>query len=387
MNRVYICHYSEIGLKGKNRSYFVKILRRNMKMALRRVLPGKPFEMEHRDKRFIITFNEAVEQDRVASALSQVFGLANISPVTVTEPTLDAMEAAAVELYKGHSFETFAIRTKRAYKGFPFTSPDVNQRLGGAVADAYHKRADLKNPELPCYVEVLKDKAFVTVGKTRGAGGLPVGSSGRVMVLMSGGFDSPVAAYFAMKRGAQCEFIHFHSYPFTQKTSQEKVEQLVKVLTKYQFRARLYMVPFAETQKEIVLTVPEKFRVIFYRRFMMRVAEALAVKQDLKAIYTGESLGQVASQTLENMAAVQQAITMPVLRPLIGLDKNEIIDLARNIGTHDISALPHDDACTRFMPEFPVIRAKMDQVLEAEQALNVEELVARDLAHIEIIDL
>ncbi len=387
MNQVYISHYSEIGLKGKNRSYFVKVLRRNMKMALRRALPGKSFEIEHRDKRFILTFSEAVDQALVGQALSQVFGLANFSPVTVTEPKLDAMEAAAVELYKGHSFETFAIRTKRAYKGFPFTSPDINHRLGGAVVDAYGKRADLKNPQLPCYVEVLKDKAFVTVGKTQGPGGLPVSSSGRVLVLMSGGFDSPVAAYFAMKRGAQCEFIHFHSYPFTQKTSQEKVERLVNVLTKFQFRARLYMVPFAETQKEIVLNVPEKFRVIFYRRFMMRVAEALANKQNLKAIYTGESLGQVASQTLENMAAVQQAISMPVLRPLIGLDKNEIIDIARKIGTHDISALPHDDACTRFMPDFPVIRAKMEQVLEAEQALDVEALVERDLSKIDVIDV
>jgi thiamine biosynthesis protein ThiI len=171
------------------------------------------------------------------------------------------------------------------------------------------------------------------------------------------------------------------------KTSQEKVERLVEVLTKFQFRARLYMVPFAETQKEIVMNTPEKFRVIFYRRFMMRVAEALATRQDLKAIYTGESLGQVASQTLENMAAVQQAVSMPVLRPLIGLDKNEIIDIARKIGTYEISALPHDDACTRFMPDFPVIRAKIEQVLEAEQTLDVDSLVARDLADIEVVDV
>jgi len=387
MNKIYICHYSEIGLKGKNRSYFVKILRKNIKRALKRALPENPSRLEHAEKRFFLIFEQPAEEDLVKQALESVFGLANFSPVSESEPTLEAMEQKALKLYEDKSFSTFAIRARRVFKGFPFTSLDINRQLGAAVVDAYKKDVNLKYPELPCYVEVMKEKAYLTVGKMQAAGGLPVGSSGRVMVLMSGGFDSPVAAYFAMKRGAYCEFIHFHSYPFTQKTSQEKVQRLVKVLNRFQFRARLYMVPFAETQKEIVMQVPEKFRVVFYRRFMMRVAEKIALDQGLKAIYTGESLGQVASQTLENMAAVQQSVTMPVLRPLIGFDKSEIIDIARRIGTHDISVLPHDDACTRFMSEHPVIRASIPEVIGAEKVLDVARLVERDISNIEIIDV
>ena len=202
---------------------------------------------------------------------------------------------------------------------------------------------------------------------------------------MSGGFDSPVAAYYALKRGARCEFIHFHSYPFTNKASQDKVQQLVSVMNNFQKKSTLFMVPFTNTQQEIVMVVPDRYRIIFYRRFMMRIAERLAQKRELKAIITGESLGQVASQTLENMAAVEQAITLPVLRPLIGFDKNEIMDVGRRIGTYDISVLPHDDACTRFMPRNPVIRAILNDVITIEKDLDVEGLVEKDLAEMETV--
>jgi thiamine biosynthesis protein ThiI len=350
-------------------------------------MPGKLFRIEHSEKRLIIFFDAPVEKESVFEALQIVFGLANFSAVSQVPSTPAHIRDCVLDLLRGRDFGYFAIRARRVHKSLPFSSMEINHEVGAAVVERYRKKVDLKHPECACHIEIFRDKAFVSVDKIKGPGGLPVGSSGRVMVLMSGGFDSPVAAFYALKRGASCEFIHFHSHPFTDRASQEKVKQLVSSLSKYQLHSKLYMVPFVETQKEIVAEVPAMYRVVFYRRFMMRIAERLAQQNNIRAIVTGESLGQVASQTIENMAAVEQVVTLPVLRPLIGLDKNEIMDFARRIGTYDISVLPHDDACTRFMPDAPVIRSSIEDVLKIEQALNVDELIERDLAAMELLEL
>ncbi len=387
MNRVFLCHYSEVGLKKGNRTYFERILETNMRKSLQRAFPQEKFSVKKELKRFLISFDLDVPVEKVKAALESVFGLENFSPVLSVPLQIDQIEEAALYLMKSRPERTFAVRAKRSDKLFPMNSQEINVRIGAKIVEETGKKVDLTDPEITCHIELMRDAALVFVDRFKGPGGLPVSSSGKVLVLLSGGFDSAVAAYFALKRGAKCTFIHFHSYPYTNKFSQEKVIDLARILNRFQFNSSLFMVPFAETQEEIVLNSPEKFRVILYRRFMMRIAERLAKKEGLKAIVTGESLGQVASQTLENMAAIEQVTTMPILRPLIGLDKNEIIAIARKIGTYETSAKPHDDACTRFMPKHPETRAKLPQILEVEQRLDVEKLVEETMNKMEIVEI
>lgn len=387
MKHIYICHYSEIGLKKGNRGFFERLLKKNIRAAVQRLQPSAAVHLQTINKRILFKMESDLSRGQIADALSSVFGLANYAPVMELPRDIEVASEAAVKLLEKHAFTSFAVRTKRSDKTLPLTSQEINKRVGAAIVEAYSKKVDLSHPELTLHIEVLKDHIYAYAGKIQGPGGLPVGSAGKVLTLLSGGFDSPVAAYMALKRGAHSDFVHFHSFPFTQKTSQEKVRNLATVLNRFQFNARLYNVPFAETQKEIVLNCPEKLRVIMYRRFMMRIAERLAERNGYKAIITGEAIGQVASQTLENLAAVQDAIHLPVLRPLIAFDKNEIIEAARRIETYEISALPHDDACTRFMPRHPEIHARLEEVRRAEEALDVDALVERDLNEMEIIKI
>jgi thiamine biosynthesis protein ThiI len=383
----YLCHYSEIGLKKGNRTYFERILEQNMRRSLQVFLPEAAFKIQKTNKRFIVEFKDEANPERVEQALSYVFGIVNYARVRVVPPEIEAIARAAVELVTQKEGQTFAIVTRRADKHFPMNSQEVNREVGAQVVAATGKGVNLSQPDITCHIEIMPRKVLVYVDKRPGPGGLPVSSSGKVLVLLSGGFDSAVASYFALKRGAKCTFIHFHSYPYTTRASQDKVIELARQLNYYQFQSKLYMVPFAETQEDIVFNTPERYRVILYRRFMMRIAERLANREGLKAIVTGESLGQVASQTLENLGAIEQVTTLPVLRPLIGLDKNEIIAVARRIGTYDISVKPHDDACTRFMPKHPETRAKLDRVLEAEKALDVEAMIEKAMEKTEVIEI
>ncbi len=387
MSQLYICHYAEIGLKGKNRSLFEDKLKHNIKKALQEHLPDHKPYIRTSSKRIIIEFKNEPNKNYVKRALNNIFGIVNFSPAGVIPNDLNIIEDNCINLLKNQTFKTFAIRAKRSSKHVPFTSSDINIKVGAAVVQQLDKKVDLTNPDLTCYIEVLDDKSYIMAERYPGLGGLPSGISGKVLVLLSGGIDSPVAAYYALKRGAHCEFIHFHSFPYTNKRSQEKVIELAQILNKYQAKTRLYMVPFAESQEDIVMYCPDKYRIVLYRRFMMRLAEKMARRKRIRAVVTGESLGQVASQTLANMGVVEDAIKLPVLRPLIGLDKTEIMDSARKIGTYDISIQPHDDACTRFMPRHPVIHAKLPAILEAENVLEIEEMVYRDLKAIEVIEI
>ncbi len=383
----YLCHYSEIGLKKGNRTYFERILEQNMRKSLQTLLPKAAFNIQKTNKRFIVEFKDDVAPEQVEQALSYIFGIVNYARVRVVPPDIQAIGQAAVELVSQKDGQTFAIVTRRADKHFPMNSQKVNREVGAQVVEATGKGVNLSRPDITCHIEIMKHKVLVYVDKRPGPGGLPVSSSGKVLVLLSGGFDSAVASYFALKRGAKCTFIHFHSYPYTTRASQDKVIELARQLNRYQFQSRLHMVPFAETQEDIVFNTPERYRVILYRRFMMRIAERLAYREGLKAIVTGESLGQVASQTLENLGAIEQVTTLPILRPLIGMDKNEIIAVARRIGTYDISVKPHDDACTRFMPKHPETRAKIENVLEIEKNLDVNGLVDKAFEKIEIVEI
>jgi len=367
-----LVRYHEIALKKGNRRYFTELLKRNLLAAVKDLGPK---EARSLPARILLTFKDDVDEKILLQRVGGVFGVANFSIVERTSRDMDVLRERILHSLNGSRFESFRIDTQRGDKTFPLTSPEINRQLGAAVKEKSGARVDLDNAEFTVTVEMLPRDAFFGFNKIAGAGGLPVGASGRVVVLISGGIDSPVAAYRMMQRGCRLIFVHFHSVPFQDKTSQEKVRRLVALLTRHQFVSRLYLVPFGEIQRQIVAGVARPLRVVLYRRMMLRIGEAIARREKAKALATGESLGQVASQTLENMAVIQQAAHLPILRPLVGMDKQEIIDQARRIGTFDISAIPDQDCCQLFVPKHPATKARFRDVEADELKLDVKELL------------
>jgi thiamine biosynthesis protein ThiI len=368
-----LIRYHEIALKKGNRAYFTELLKRNLLSAVKDL--GVK-EIRSLPARLLLTFKDEIDKETVIQRLGAVFGVANFSTVERTARDIEALRARILDALSGNRFSSFRIETQRGDKTFPLTSPEINRQLGAAVKEKSGAGVDLTNPEFTVFVEILPRDAFFGFNKVPGAGGLPVGASGRVVSLISGGIDSPVAAYRMMQRGCRLIFVHFHSAPYLDKTSQEKVRELLKMLTRHQFNSRLFLVPFGEIQRQIVAAVNRPLRVVLYRRMMLRIAESIARKEKAKALVTGESLGQVASQTLENMSVIQQAATLPILRPLVGMDKQEIIDQARRIGTFDISSIPDQDCCQLFVPKHPATKAKSHEVEEAETKFEVKAMVA-----------
>ena len=367
-----IIHYQEIALKGRNRPYFISKLVRNVRRLTAdlgvkdvRALMGRIEVVLGPDTKYAL----------VEERLRRVFGIANFSKAGRAKLDLDAIAEAILADLEGHHPASFRVNAKRGDKSFPMTSPEVEREIGGRIHERFGWKVKLDHPEFSVNVELLKREAFYSFGKERGAGGMPTGVSGRVACLLSGGIDSPVAAYRLAKRGCSVVPIHFHSYPFVTRASQEKVREIAGVLSTYQMRTNLRLVPFGELQRQIVLSVPPPMRVVIYRRFMLRIAERLARDARAKALVTGEAIGQVASQTLENLTVIAAATTMPVLRPLIGMDKDEIIAEAIRIGTYEISIIPDQDCCQLFTPRSPETHARMWQVMKAESGLPVDEMV------------
>jgi thiamine biosynthesis protein ThiI len=367
-----LIRYHEIALKRGNRQYFTELLKRNI-LASVNDLGAK--EIRSLPARLLLTFKTDVNSALAAERIRAVFGVANFSLVERTSKDIDVLRSRILELIDGSHFASFRIETQRGDKTFPLTSPEINRQLGAAVKQKSGARVDLTHPDVTITVEILSRDAFFGFDKIQGAGGLPVGASGRVMSLISGGIDSPVAAYRMMQRGCRVIFVHFHSAPYQDNTSQAKVRQLLAVLTRHQFLSRLYLVPFGEIQRQIVAAVARPLRVVLYRRMMLRIAEAIARKEKARALVTGESLGQVASQTLDNMAVIQQATRLPILRPLVGMDKQEIIDQARRVGTFDISSIPDQDCCQLFVPKHPATKARFADVEGDESKFDINELV------------
>ena len=368
-----LIRYHEIALKKGNRQYFTELLKRNLLAAVKD-LGAK--EIRSLPARLLLTFKNEIEPQILVQRISSVFGVANFSLVERTPRDIDALRARILDSIHGARFSSFRIETQRGDKTFPLTSPEINRQLGAAVKEMSGARVDLMNAECTVTVEILPRDAFFGFNKIAGVGGLPVGASGRLVALISGGIDSPVAAYRMMQRGCRVIFVHFHGAPFQDNTSQEKVRQLIGILTRHQFLSRLYLVPFGEVQRQIVAAVGRPLRVVLYRRMMLRIAEAIARKEKAKALVTGESLGQVASQTLDNIAVIQQAARLPILRPLVGMDKQEIIDQARRIGTFEISSIPDQDCCQLFVPKHPATKARFSDVEEDEARFNVNELLS-----------
>jgi thiamine biosynthesis protein ThiI len=380
--------YHEIALKGGNRPRFVAALAGNLQRALndlgfRRV--------RHTTGRLVIELDDAADPDAqwrtVRDRVRCIFGVANFSRVVSVPRDLDAVNAAAAAAAAGRSFTSFRIQCKRGDKSFPTTSPDVCRVVGDHVRVLTGARVDLKHADLTIDVEIVSSEVLVSGEKVCGPGGLPVGISGRVVALLSGGIDSPVAAARLMRRGCRVTFVHFHSAPYLDRTSQEKARDLVGVLNRYQYRSTLYLVPFGDVQREIVAQVRRPHRVVLYRRMMFRIAEAIARRTGAQGLVTGESVGQVASQTLTNLATIDAVATMPVLRPLIGRDKNEIIDEAHQIETYAVSIVPDQDCCQLFVPRRPSTRTSAEEAEACEAGIDVSALCARavDAATIETI--
>ena len=319
--------------------------------------------------------------------LTRLPGIANFSRAVRTRCDIDAITDTLLAGLADREAESFRVTAKRADKRFPMTSPQIERELGGRIKSVRGWRVDLERPELTVSVEMLTDEAFCYLRKEPGDGGLPSGVSGRVACLLSGGIDSPVAAYRMIKRGCRVRLIHFHSYPILSHTSQEKVAEIAELLTRRQLDTRLYVVAFGDIQRKVVLAVPPPLRVVVYRRLMLRIAERIGRASGAAALVTGEAVGQVASQTLDNIAVIDAVASLPVLRPLIGMDKDEIVQEARRLGTYQVSIVPDEDCCTLFTPKHPATRAGARQVAEAEAALAVDALVDEAAATAERRDL
>lgn len=372
-----VVHYQEIALKGKNRPWFLGRLVRNIRRAVKdldvvavRGLMG----------RIEVEIGPAASREEVGERLRHVFGIANFSYASRCAPDVEQLAAAILADVGDRNPRTFRVSARRADKRFPLTSPQIEREVGGRIQEARGWKVDLSHPELTIHIEMLTHEAFYFFGKERGPGGLPTGTAGRVASLLSGGIDSPVASHRMMKRGCAVSFVHFHSYPILSKASQDKARELVRLLTKWQQRSRLYLVAFGEIQQQVVLAIPGPMRVVVYRRLMLRIAEQIARMRGAQALVTGDVVGQVASQTLENLAVVGSVATLPLFRPLIGMDKDEITAQAQAIGSYPISIIEDQDCCTLFTPRNPLTRARLVDIERAEAALPIDELVARAVA-------
>jgi thiamine biosynthesis protein ThiI len=367
-----VIHYQEIALKGRNRPWFIARLVRNIRQATEdlniqdvRVLMG----------RIELVLGPAASWDAARDRLRDVFGIGNFARAGRAPLDVDAIAREILDDLGPDNPTSFRVSARRADKRFPLTSPQIEREVGGRIKEARGWTVNLDAPELTIHVEALSTDAFYYFGKERGPGGLPVGASGRVVALLSGGIDSPVASWRMMRRGCRVLFVHFHSYPILSRASQEKARELARLLTRFQFHSRLFLVPFGELQQKVVLSVAPPLRVVIYRRLMLRIAERIARQARAQALVTGEVVGQVASQTIENLSVIGSVATLPVLRPLVGMDKEEITLEAQRLGTYPVSIIPDQDCCTLFTPRHPATKARPFEVEQAEQSLAIDEMI------------
>jgi thiamine biosynthesis protein ThiI len=367
-----VVHYQELALKGKNRPWFLGRLVRHLRHAVSdldvtavRALMG----------RIEVVLGPTAPLEAVSDRIRHTFGVANFSLAGRSTLDIESMAQTILRDLGDRSCRTFRVSARRADKRFPMTSPQIEREVGGRIKEVKGWTVDLEDPELDIRLELLTDQAFYFFGKDRGPGGLPTGTAGRVACLLSGGIDSPVAAHRMMKRGCTVTFVHFHSYPFLSRASQDKARQLARHLCRFQLNAKLLLVPFGEIQRQVTLSVPSALRVIVYRRLMMRIAERVALRLGAHGLVTGDVVGQVASQTLENMSVTGAAVHQPVFRPLVGMDKDEITGQAERLGTYAISIQPDEDCCTLFTPRHPVTRARANEIDAAERSLPIEAFV------------
>ncbi len=383
-----LVHYHELALKGRNRKHFEYRLVHHIRRALK---PLTQVHVQALQGRIRVSFEDETAWPRLEDQLKRVFGIVNFSitrsvPFPHDNPDLTALIAEITSHLPTHPYDTFRVSTKRADKRISKTSMDVEREIGAAVVAHTGKKVNLSNPDVTILVELVPPEAYYTCHRESGPGGLPTGTGGTVVSLISGGIDSPVATYRMLKRGCKAVFVHFHGRPYLSRVSEEKVQDIVKLLTSYQLHSRLHLVPFGEIQSKIVVNSPPPVRVVLYRRLMLRIAAKIAEREEAWGLVTGESLGQVASQTPENIVVVNQATNLPILRPLIGMDKLEITQQAQTIGTFETSIEPDQDCCTLFVPKHPRTRCDLPSILKVEENLGIPALIEQGLQESELIE-
>ncbi|MFW5971866.1 MAG: tRNA uracil 4-sulfurtransferase ThiI [Bacillota bacterium] len=388
MYQAIMVRFGEISLKGNNRQYFVNKLINNIKGNLKNT--GR-FKIEKTYGRIYLHIEG--EPAKYIENLKMIPGIVSLSPIAITEVNFDKIKQTALDVFK-YSVKkyptTFKVETNRPNKKFPIKSPEINSELGAHILKNINEESnkltvDVHQPEYMVNLEVRKDKALIYTEVIDGPGGLPVGSSGRGLLLLSGGIDSPVAGWMGLKRGMTLDAIYFHSFPYTSDRAKEKVLDLARIISKYGGKINLFVSHFTDIQMEIQKKCPSKYNVTIMRRFMLRLATKIARQNDNLALLTGESIGQVASQTLESMNVINEVTNIPILRPLITMDKTEIIDIAREIGTFETSILPYEDCCTIFVPKHPVTKPRLKDTLEAEKDLEIDELIEESIEKSETI--
>jgi thiamine biosynthesis protein ThiI len=374
----FIVRCGEVALKGLNKPYFERMLVDRIKRVLKKY---DGVEVKRNEGLIFVRALKELDPDLIVADISRVFGVASISPAVETESDLEEIGQAAVEymlqLIEKKGVKTFKVDAKRADKNFPVKSPDIARQIGARILIGCKVlKVDVHNPECLLFIDVRKDKSYIFEQKISGFGGLPLGTNGKGMILLSGGIDSPVAAWMMAKRGMLIEAVHFHSYPYTSERAREKVVDLAGIVAGYCGRFKMHIINLLPIQELIVQNCPEEETTILVRRFMMKIAEKVAQETDCCMLITGENLGQVASQTAEALVVTDQSVQMPVMRPLIAMDKVDIMDIARNIGTFETSILPYEDCCTVFLPKHPTTKPKLAKILDSESRLDVEQLVA-----------
>ncbi len=386
---VFIVRCGETALKGQNKSYFEKMLVERIKKLLKKY---DGISVKRSEGLIFVRAGENIEKDKLIKDISKAFGVASISPAVETNSNMeDIFEAASTymkEIIDTRGIKTFKVEAKRADKGFPVKSPDIAREVGGAVLKACKVLSvDVHNPDVYLYVDVRKNNSYIYSEKIKAFGGLPLGTNGKGLVLLSGGIDSPVAAFMMAKRGMMIEAIHFHSYPYTSQRAQEKVKELASKLAIYCSRFKMHVINLLPIQEQIVQNCPEDETTILVRRFMMKIAEKVAEEKGCDMLITGESLGQVASQTSASLVCTDDAVKVPVMRPLIALDKVDIMEIAKDIGTYEISIQPYEDCCTVFLPKHPVTKPRLEKILLSEAKLPVDTLVRDAVNSLETIEI
>ena len=386
---IFIVRCGEVALKGMNKPYFERMLVERIKKLLRKF---DGVSVRRQEGLIFVRTDASIDKAMVIKEISKVFGVASISPAVECNSTMESIGRAAVEYMmeaiEERGVKTFKVEAKRADKNFPVKSPEIGRQIGAAVLKGCKVlKVDVHNPDCLLFVDVRHDRSYIYQDKIAGFGGLPLGTNGKGLSLLSGGIDSPVATWMMAKRGMMIEAVHFHSFPYTSQRAREKVEDLARLIAVYCGRFRMHVINLLPIQEQIVQNCPEEETTILVRRFMMRIAERIAKENGCGMLITGENLGQVASQTAESLIVTDASVSMPVMRPLIAMDKVDIMDKAQEIGTYETSIQPYEDCCTVFLPKHPVTKPKLDRILASESRLDCEALIDAAVAADEIVEI